>query len=46
MEELKVSPLLPHEEGQAKATLEAGFKVVFPEGLEAPCSRAANAITG
>ncbi len=46
MEELKASPLMPHEEGQAKAALEAGFKVVLQQGLEAPCCKAANASTG
>jgi predicted nucleic acid-binding protein len=30
MEELKVSRLMTHDEGQAKAAIEAGFKVVHP----------------
>jgi hypothetical protein len=30
MEELKVSRLMTHDEGQAKAALEAGFEVLRP----------------
>jgi len=33
MEELKVSRLMTHDEGQAKAALEAGFQVVRPGRL-------------
>jgi len=30
MEELKVSRLMTHDEGQAKAAMKAGFEVICP----------------